>query len=234
MKGEIYMYQQLSFLGEAEKSERKERRKNFFKERIKERMSKYGVETITECEILSVLTDIPSEKLEKYLSCYGIIDLAKNMDALEITKTQKRKLSLIFEVSRKLGAATVKDRERLDSSVKSGEYFKRLLSTKPLEEMTVAFLNSQNCIINTITTSKGTINETSVYIREIVKLAILNNAHAVILAHNHPGGSTTPSNADIHATKNIKKALELVQVNLLDHVIVCGEIAISLAEKGLL
>jgi DNA repair protein RadC len=226
------MYQQLAFVEVNSGSQEKKR--NTFKERVNERIARYGVETITDIEILSVLTEIPLEKLESHVAKYGIIELARNFNALDITETQRRKLSMIFEITRKIGSANVKEKEVLDASSKAGKYFVNLLATKPVEEMHVVFLNSQNAVINTFRLSKGTINETAIYIREFVKEAILNNASAVIMAHNHPGESKTPSNADIHTTKNLKSAFEIMGVKLIDHIIVCGNDYISLAERGLL
>jgi DNA repair protein RadC len=213
---------------------RKERRNKSFKLRVQERMAVYGVETITDLEILSVLTDIPYEHLEPELQHGGIIELARRIDSLDITETQKRKLTLVFELARKLTVAQMKDKEVMDSSTRAGEYFRRLLATKAVEEFTVALLNAQNKLMKTVTISKGTVNETAVYPREIVKLVILNNAHTVILAHNHPGGSTKPSQADISTTKNIKAALDTLNIKVLDHIIVSGDRYISFAEQGLL
>ena len=171
-----------------------------FAVRVNERIAKYGVETITEAEIISILTGIPVEKLNELVAEHGVIHLARIIDSLDITDTQRRKLSMVFEISRKVGASIVVNNEALDSSSKSGEYFVKLLSTKSVEEFVVTYLDSQNKIIKTVTAFKGTINETTIYPREIVKMALMNNANAIILAHNHPGGSLRPSSADIEAT----------------------------------
>lgn len=101
------------------------------------------------------------------------------------------------------------------------------------EEFMVLFLNTQNRLIECETMFTGTLNQTSVYPREIVKAALACNAAAVILAHNHPSGDPEPSRADQMLTQTIKAALALVDVRVLDHVIVGGAASVSLAERGL-
>jgi DNA repair protein RadC len=81
---------------------------------------------------------------------------------------------------------------------------------------------------------RGTLTQTSVYPREIVKAALAANAAAVIFAHNHPSGAAQPSQADELLTRNLKEALALVDVKVLDHFIVAGAHSLSFAERGLL
>jgi DNA repair protein RadC len=165
--------------------ENKIKKSSSFSVRVNERISKYGVETINEAEIVSVLTGIPVEKLDELIAEHGIINLARIMDSIDITDAQRRKLSMVFEISRKIGISKVKEKEALDSSSKAGEYFVSLLKMKPVEEFVLAMLNSQNKLIKTIISCKGTINESPIYPREVVKAAILHNAVSVIFAHNH-------------------------------------------------
>jgi len=81
---------------------------------------------------------------------------------------------------------------------------------------------------------RGTLTQTSVYPREIVKAGLRANAAAVIFAHNHPSGAAQPSRADELLTRNLKDALALVDVKVLDHFVVAGNQALSFAERGLL
>jgi DNA repair protein RadC len=202
------MYQKMGRAAGCCKQEPVRKKQGSWNHRVRERIARYGVETLTEAEILAVLTDIPGETLEQELESKGLLELAQSLDSLDITQTQKRKLALIFELARKIHASRVKEKEVLDASSKAGAYFCGLLATRSVEEFMVALLNAQNKLIKTVTAFRGTLSETAVYPREIVKLALLNNAHTVILAHNHPsGGSTRPSSADITCTKNLKAAL---------------------------
>ena len=95
-------------------------------------------------------------------------------------------------------------------------------------------LNSQHHLIAFRTLFTGTLNAAAVYPREIVKQVIDDNAAAVILVHNHPSGVSDPSDADIRLTRDVKHALNLIDVSVLDHFIVGDNSVFSLAQKGLM
>lgn len=101
------------------------------------------------------------------------------------------------------------------------------------EVFTVLFLNSQNGVIATEDMFTGTLTQTSVYPREVVRAALRHNAAAVILSHNHPSGSAQPSRADEVLTQTLKQTLALVDVRVLDHFIVTTNAVRSMAEMGL-
>ena len=98
----------------------------------------------------------------------------------------------------------------------------------------VLFLDAQNRLIACEEMFRGTLTQTSVYPREVVKAALKHNAAAVIFAHNHPSGVAEPSRADEVLTVALKQALSLVECKALDHFIVATEKTISFAERGLL
>ena len=92
----------------------------------------------------------------------------------------------------------------------------------------------QNKLLQTEELFRGTLSQTSVYPREVVLRALHHHAASVVLAHNHPSGSVQPSEADIRLTHNLRAALALVDVRVLDHIIVGEGQALSMAEKGLM
>jgi DNA repair protein RadC len=98
----------------------------------------------------------------------------------------------------------------------------------------VLFLDAQNRVTAQEELFAGTLTQTSVYPREVVKRALHHNAAAVIFAHNHPSGVAEPSLADELLTKALKEALGLVDVRVLDHFVIAGNVALSFAERGLL
>ena len=98
----------------------------------------------------------------------------------------------------------------------------------------VLFLDAQNRLIAAEEMFRGTLTQTSVYPREVVKRALALNASTVLLAHNHPSGAVEPSRADEAITRTLKTALQLVDVRVLDHVIVGGNQSLSFAERGLI
>ena len=98
----------------------------------------------------------------------------------------------------------------------------------------VLFLDAQNRVLSPEEMFRGTLTQTSVYPREVVKRSLANNAAAVIFAHNHPSGVAEPSRADELLTQSLKQALALVDVRVLDHFVVAGNGVMSFAERGLL
>ena len=102
------------------------------------------------------------------------------------------------------------------------------------EVFMVLYLDSQNRLVKDEILFYGTINSASVYPREVLKAALKNNAAAIILAHNHPSGIAEPSQADKLITNKLQQALQLVDINVLDHIIVGGETCVSFAQRGLI
>ena len=102
------------------------------------------------------------------------------------------------------------------------------------EVFIVLFLDAQHRLISAAEMFRGTLSQTSVYPREVVKSALQRNAATVVLAHNHPSGSAEPSRADEYLTQTLKTALALVDVRVLDHFVVAGDQATSFAERGLI
>lgn len=110
----------------------------------------------------------------------------------------------------------------------------RLSLQREHEVFACIWLDAQHHVIKAEELFRGTLTQTSVYPREVVKAALASNAAAVIFAHNHPSGVAQPSQADELLTRNLKDALALVDVKVLDHFIVAGSQALSFAERGLL
>ena len=126
----------------------------------------------------------------------------------------------------KPGAAVTSPAEARNLAVLSFQY--------QYEVFGVMFFDSQHQLIEVQQMFRGTLAQTSVYPREVVKAALQLNAGAVIFVHNHPSGSSEPSRADEFLTTTLKTALALVDVRVLDHIIVGGVDVTSFAERGLL
>ena len=108
------------------------------------------------------------------------------------------------------------------------------LGNLPYEAFGMLFLDSQHRLIAYETMFRGTLTQTSVYPREVVIQALAHNAAAVVLTHNHPSGAVVPSKADETLTQTLKNALALVDIRVLDHVVVSGNKATSMAELGVM
>ena len=125
------------------------------------------------------------------------------------------------------------DSPSLTSPDASKEYVKLQLATYEHEVFACLWMDNRNRVITFDEMFRGTIDGASVYPREVVKAALNHNAAAVIFAHNHPSGVAEPSRSDEQITQRLKKALELIDIRVLDHLIV-GEDVVSFAERGLL
>lgn len=122
----------------------------------------------------------------------------------------------------------------LSSPATVREFLRLTLSGKEHEVFLTLFLDAQNRLIETEELFRGTLTQTSVYPREIVKRALYHNAGAVIFGHNHPSGVAEPSHADETLTQALKQALALVDVKVLDHFVVASNAVLSFAERGLI
>lgn len=126
------------------------------------------------------------------------------------------------------------DAEKLSSVASASLYLRSKIGRKKREHFIALWLNTQNRLIASETLFQGSLTECRVYLREVVRSAVENNAAAVIFAHNHPGGSAQPSQADIDLTEELRRTLAVIDVGLLDHFIVTADSICSMVELGLL
>ncbi len=140
----------------------------------------------------------------------------------------------IVEQALELLAAEVREADALSSPAVVKDYLRLKLGERPHEVFAVVFLDMQHRVIAIEELFRGTLSQTSVYPREVVKEALARNAAAVVLVHNHPSGSAQPSRADEYLTSTLRQALALVDVRVLDHLVVTRTSVTSFAELGLL
>ena len=143
-------------------------------------------------------------------------------------------LQAVLEMSRRALQEEFQRGDALNSPRAVRDYLQLLLGGRQQEVFLVLFLDTQHRVIASEELFHGTLSQTSVYPREVVKRALVHNAAAVILAHNHPSGVAEPSQADELITQRLKEALALVDIRLLDHLVVGDGSCVSFAEKGLL
>lgn len=125
-------------------------------------------------------------------------------------------------------------RQAFTSTETVKDYLKLHFAGREYESFVVLYVDAQHCLIGMEELFRGTLTQTSVYPREVVKSALRRNAAGVIFAHNHPSGSTGASRADEQLTQTLKTSLALVDVRVLDHFIVATQRTASFAEMGLL
>ena len=145
----------------------------------------------------------------------------------------RRTLNVLHSASRAL-AEQIQDRDAMSSPQAVRDYLRLSLGARPHEVFVAMFLDAQNRLLGCEELFRGTLAQTSVYPREVVKTALRYNAAGVIFAHNHPSGVAEPSRADELLTQALKQALALLDIRTLDHFVVAGGQLTSFAERGLL
>lgn len=151
-----------------------------------------------------------------------------------ITTRQAREDRAIYRAMGLLESRLRKPGKTLNATSTVRQYLALNLAGYDREVFSVLWLDTQHRLIEAEHLFAGTLSQTSVYPREVVKRALHHNAAAVIFAHNHPGGCAEPSQADRLLTDALKQALALVDVRVLDHFVIAGSDTTSFAEKGLL
>jgi len=147
---------------------------------------------------------------------------------------KRAELSAVTEIARRSVAARLREAPVFDAPAAVRHFLQLQIATRPYEVFAVLFLDTHQRLIAFEELFRGTLAQTSVYPREVVKRALALNAAAVVLAHNHPSGVAEPSRADEALTQALRSALALVDVRVLDHFVVAPGTVVSFAERGLL
>jgi DNA repair protein RadC len=146
---------------------------------------------------------------------------------------KRAELLAVLELARRALAQRMRERTVMDSPQAVRDFWQLHLASRSYEVFAVLFLDAQHRMLAMEEMFRGTLTQTSVYPREVVKRALHHQASAVVLAHNHPSGSVQPSRADEMLTHTLKAALALLDVRVLDHIIVSQGQSLSMAEQGL-
>ena len=217
-------------------------------ERPRERLLAKGAAALSDAELLAIFlrvgirgksaVDLARDLLAQFngeladLAAASTASLAKLPG---IGPAKAAQLSAALELARRSLINPLKERDALTSPQAVRDWLRLSLGGLQHEVFVALWLDAQNRLISTEELFRGTLTQTSVYPREVVKRALANNAGAVILAHNHPSGVTEPSSADIALTSTLKHALALIEVKVLDHFVVAsGTSPLSFAERGLI
>lgn len=213
-------------------------------QRPRERLIRQGPQALSDAELLAVFlrtgiagksaVDLGREMIAQFGSLNQLFaaPLASFCTIPGLGPAKFAQLQAVLELARRALAEELQDGVRLNAPQAVRHYLQLLLAHKPYESFAVLFLDAQNRLIAAEELFRGTLTHTSVYPREVVKVALGHNAAAVLLAHNHPSGSPQPSAADHSVTSALKQALALIDVRVLDHFIVAGHQVHSFAEHG--
>ena len=180
--------------------------------------------------------DLARDLLTQFGSLNGIFaaSVSELSQVHGIGSSKYVQLQAIFELSRRALNEQLQQHDILSSPQQVRDLLILKLGALTREVFVVMFLDAQNRLNATEEMFTGTLTQTSVYPREVVKRALYHNAASVIFAHNHPSGIAKQSSADELLTAQLKQALALIDVRVLDHFIVAGNQTLSFAERGLL
>ena len=143
-------------------------------------------------------------------------------------------LKIVEAAGLHLSHSDIENRHVLTSWSEVQHFCVTRLAHEPIEHFMILCLDNRNRLIAEEVLSRGTVDQTPVYMREVINAALRHHAKSVILVHNHPSGETEPSRADIDMTAELKTALALVTITLHDHLIVAGKTVVSFKSLGLL
>lgn len=213
-------------------------------ERPREKLIEQGAQALSDAELLAIFlrtgtqgmsaVELARTALQHFGGLRAMLSASREefCQGFGLGDAKYTQLQAVLEMSKR----HLQEQLTRDTVFSSAEAVRTYLSTQlrhsQREIFAVLFLDSQHRLIRYQELFMGTIDSAAVYPREVVKAALTHNAAAVILAHNHPSGVSEPSQADISITERIRKALDLIDVRLLDHFIVGDARPLSLAERG--
>jgi DNA repair protein RadC len=215
-------------------------------ERPREKLMHQGVGVLSDAELLAIFlrvgvagksaVDLARDLLHQFGNLNGIFSatLTQISQVHGMGASKYCQLQAIFEMCQRALSEQMQLRDVLSSPKQVRDYLMLKLGALPREVFMVIMVDAQNRVLAQEILFEGTLTQTSVYPREVVKRALHHNAASVILAHNHPSGIAEPSKADETLTQSLKQALALMDVRVMDHFIVAGNSTLSFVERGLL
>ncbi len=214
--------------------------------RPREKLLARGPAALADAELLALLlrTGLPGQGVlqlaQATLDAFGGIGGLLAADAAQLQRikglgpAKRAELAAVFELARRALGQRLGERPLFDSPLALKQYVALHLAQLPHESFCALFVDARQRLIALETLFRGTLTHTSVHPRELVKRALALNAHALVLAHNHPSGDPAPSAADEALTRQLQRALALVDVRVLDHLVVGDGEVLSFVERGLL
>jgi DNA repair protein RadC len=214
--------------------------------RPREKLLAHGAAALGDAELLALLLrtglkgtgvlQLAGQLLAEFGGVCGLLNAGSaDLERIKgIGAAKRAELAAVLELARRSMTGQLQQRALFDTPGHVKEFLRLQLAHRAHEVFAVLFLDARNQLLTNEEMFRGTLTQTSVYPREIVKRALHFNAAAVVFAHNHPSGAAEPSRADEFLTQTLKSALALVDVRVLDHLVVGHGDVVSFAERGLL
>jgi DNA repair protein RadC len=215
-------------------------------QRPREKLLAKGAASLADAELLALLlrtgtagTGVLMLAQQVLLRCGGFAGLlsahpGRLLGIKGLGPAKQAELLAVMEMARRALTQRLQEAPVFDSPGSVKDYLSLHLGGHEHEVFAVLFLDSQQRLLQLEEMFRGSLTQTSVYPREVVKRALALNAAGVVLAHNHPSGAAEPSRADEYLTQTLRSALALVDVRVLDHIVVGRGQAVSMAERGML
>jgi DNA repair protein RadC len=215
-------------------------------DRPREKLLAKGPGSLSDAELLAIFlrtgtkgqsaVDLARALLRKFDSLEGLLSAsrAEFCSVSGLGSAKFAQLQAATELIRRALAAEIKSGINLSSPTAVRDFLRLSIQHRQVEVFVGLFLDAQNRVIGVEELFSGTLTQTSVFPREVVRRALHHNAAAIIFAHNHPSGVAEPSHADETLTQALKEALALIDVRVLDHFVVGRGATLSFAERGLL
>ena len=216
-------------------------------ERPRERLLEQGAHALSDAELLAIFLRVgvrgksAVDLARQLIAHFGSLNRLFAASVVEFSQIPGMgpakfvQLQAVIEMSRRALGEQMKRSDTLTTPDAVRDFLRLQLSGLAHEVFFALWLDAQNRLIAAEELFRGTLTQTSVYPREVVKRALAHNAAAAVLAHNHPSGVCEPSAADQALTRELKQALALIDVRVLDHFIVAGQgPPLSFAERGFL
>jgi len=214
--------------------------------RPREKLLALGPQALADVELLALLlrTGLPGQGvlnlaqalLERFGGLAGLLgaDAHQLAGVKGLGPAKRAELAAVFEIARRALGQQLAQTPVFDNPTAVKQFAALAIGALGFEVFAVLFLDNQHRLLKHEEMFRGTLTQTSVYPREVVRRALELNSAAVIFAHNHPSGTAEPSRADEFLTQSLKSALQLVDVRVLDHLVVGRGEVVSFAERGLL
>jgi DNA repair protein RadC len=215
-------------------------------ERPREKLLSHGPSALSDAELLAIFlrTGIKGmgavDMARALLNQFGSLRHLLNVSESEICQTKGigqakfAQLQAVLELGKRYSAELLNKSNVFNSAEQTEAFLLAKLRDQPNEVFAMLLLDSQHRLIKYRPMFYGTIDSASVYPRVLLKQALDDNAAAIILAHNHPSGIAEPSQADVHITKRVVAAFNLVDIKVLDHFVIGDGVAVSFAARGLI
>jgi len=214
--------------------------------RPREKLLAQGAAALADAELIALLLrtglqgvpvlTLAQQMLDRFGGLAGLLhtDAERLKQVKGLGPAKRAEVAAVLELARRAVLEQLSQRPVFETPAQVKHYVQLQLGALAHEVFAVLFLDAQHRLLHYEEMFRGSLTQTSVYPREVVKRGLELNAAALIFAHNHPSGAAEPSRADEHLTQTLKSALALVDVRVLDHLVVGRGAVISFAERGLL